>query len=586
MPLHREQPGTLSLPAVRRAGGALQKGLGAIHSATAWLLAWLGRCLSRLLALLPWPLRLALPSAALAALALWFSFHGREWLVEGTGLAPEHLDLLRKEGWTAWFDAFCLLGRGVGALLAVATLLAFVRKPFAFLALRISAASFAAWWLGLLLFVVRVPGALFAASDKTFDKAMRNGMWIDGVVLWLGPLLVAAAYLLCGFLRSAKEAYGGRAGGPAMVGDRIVEDLRTHGGDPIFRTSLYWSIFFHVFFIFILPFVLTHRFGGGRAYGIPFGSGVPNPGDPGAVVRMVTVKAPKKARKAKVRYILNPNTAIYLHVPDLDDSDALHAVEEATLLTYVADRTAVLGRPGASGGGRGSGAGKLGAGGGKTGGWPQGVAGARVRFIRLDYGGPDWDDGMDAKQGADINFLVQFERLAGLKVASRSESHPIRLLRKYDKGFAPPFVYMTGSGAINVPNSDVKVLREYLLEGGMLFADAGSPAFDRAFRDFASALFPDKRLLDIADDDAIYQTPFVFPNGAPPLWHHGGMRALGMKHKDRWIVFYHPGDVNDAWKSGHSGLRPELAKAAFQLGVNIVYYAFTNYLEQTRKYRK
>jgi len=61
---------------------------------------------------------------------------------------------------------------------------------------------------------------------------------------------------------------------------------------------------------------------------------------------------------------------------------------------------------------------------------------------------------------------------------------------------------------------------------------------------------------------------------------------MGMKHKGRWIIFYHPGDLNDAWKTGHSGLRPELAKAAYQLGVNLIYYAFTHYLEETRKYRK
>jgi len=29
-----------------------------------------------------------------------------------------------------------------------------------------------------------------------------------------------------------------------------------------------------------------------------------------------------------------------------------------------------------------------------------------------------------------------------------------------------------------------------------------------------------------------------------------------------------------------------LARGAFQMGINIVYYAFTNYLELTRKYRK
>jgi hypothetical protein len=47
----------------------------------------------------------------------------------------------------------------------------------------------------------------------------------------------------------------------------------------------------------------------------------------------------------------------------------------------------------------------------------------------------------------------------------------------------------------------------------------------------------------------IYQLPYGFPDGAPAFWHHGGRRAKGIKHEGRWVVFYHPGDMNDAWKS-------------------------------------
>ena len=65
---------------------------------------------------------------------------------------------------------------------------------------------------------------------------------------------------------------------------------------------------------------------------------------------------------------------------------------------------------------------------------------------------------------------------------------------------------------------------------------------------------------------------------------------MGVKAKvngrERWVVFYHPGDINDAWKTGNSGLDPDTADGAFRMGVNIIYYAFTHYLEDTRKYRK
>jgi hypothetical protein len=193
---------------------------------------------------------------------------------------------------------------------------------------------------------------------------------------------------------------------------------------------------------------------------------------------------------------------------------------------------------------------------------------------------------MDPSQGADQNFLAEFQRLTGFNVAKEGEAHRMRLLKKYPKGYAPPFVYLTGSGRISASGSDMEALREYLLDGGMLFADAGSQGFDSSFRSFIRQVMPAYPLLNIADDDPLFLMPYTFPHGAPPLWHHGGKRALGIKYKNRWIVFYHPGDVNDAWKHGHSGIGRTKAEGAFNMGVNIVYYAFSNYLEETRKYRR
>jgi len=212
--------------------------------------------------------------------------------------------------------------------------------------------------------------------------------------------------------------------------------------------------------------------------------------------------------------------------------------------------------------------------------WRAGFRDPPVRFIRLKYEGRDWDDGMDDKSGADINFLKKFSKLSGgMPTAKRPESHPIRHLKRYPRRHAPPFVFMTGSGDIRVARRDVKILRQYLLNGGMLFADCGSQRWHHSFVHFTRMLFPGNPLRPIADDDPIFQLPFAFPNGPPPLWHHGGTRAMGIKHEGRWIVFYHPGDVNDAWKTGHSGLSPELAESAFHLGINIVYYAFMQQAE-------
>jgi hypothetical protein len=193
---------------------------------------------------------------------------------------------------------------------------------------------------------------------------------------------------------------------------------------------------------------------------------------------------------------------------------------------------------------------------------------------------------MDELSRADMNFLDEFKKVTGFKIARSPEARTIAQLRNFDKGFSPPFMYLTGVGGIPVSSRDVKTLREYLLGGGMLFADAGSPQFHTSFLALMAAVFPDKQLVVIADDDPLFQGPFTFADGAPPLWHHGGYRALGIKHQNRWAVFYHPGDINDAWKTGHSGMSRDLAEQSYHLGVNIIYHAFTNYLDQTRKERK
>jgi hypothetical protein len=288
---------------------------------------------------------------------------------------------------------------------------------------------------------------------------------------------------------------------------------------------------------------------------------------------MIKVIKPKKKKRRK--YILSKESGIVFEVPDLDDSEVVKDVNESTQLTYVADTSAAHGN--------------MGTGGGKQAGWADGFGDGEIRFIRVEYNGAEWDDGMDKSEGADANFLATFQKLSGLKsnqVARDGESHPISHLRKYPKGQAPPFVYMTGSKTISLSRSDTEVLREYIKGGGMIIGDAGSSQWDGQFRSLANSLLPGNPLRPISDDDPIFQIPFTFPNGPPPLWFHGGTQTMGVKYKGRWAVFYFPGDMNDAWKTGHSGIDPVLAEAAVHLGVNVVYYATTRYLAETRQYRK
>jgi hypothetical protein len=388
-------------------------------------------------------------------------------------------------------------------------------------------------------------------------------------LVWPWMLVIAGVGLLHTFAwrRRTVNLYHGLESPPRVhltepaPGDIFLEDVRTFGPDPQHRASIFGSTFAHVFFLLILPWLLAH--GCVDPYYIPEGSGNP-------VVMMVQVVQPQKKKPKK--YILRPNSAIYFDVPDLTESEVEKEVKQESEATYKANNQTLVGM--------------MGAGGGKKGGWPEGMGRHPVRFIRLQYDGSDWNDGMGS-DGADMAFLSEFEQFTGFKTANQSEAHGMRLLTQYPKGFAPPFVYMTGNGRINTSQAERDALREYLLDGGMLFADAGSRSWDSSFRNWIRQVFPGKSLVSISLDDPIFQMPTAFPNGPPMMWEHGGSRCLGMKHDGRWIVFYHPGDLNDAWKGGQvSGLNKRQTEGAFELGVNIIYYAFTHYLEETRKYRK
>lgn len=462
----------------------------------------------------------------------------------------------------------CFLGFGiVGLLCGVNGLLSLVRNRITLLTLRFTltavflvvAVYLWAVWQGL--FGILHEGLPIGGADQ--DRATILLLW--WAFCW--PVLAVTLYVAWLHVmmssRSVYAAFTGQEGDP-MSGDRVLEDVRSHGSDPIHRRSLYASALTHITILILIPLLL--QMGGCvEAYKVPKGSGNP-------VVAMVKMVKPKKKKKKSLT--LRPNSAIVYETPDLDNTEADEEMKELTELTYEANPNAAVGQ--------------LGKGGGDQGGWPEGMDDYKIRFIRLDHGGSGWDDGLN-QTGADINFLRHFAMVTGFKkIARKGESHSIALLDKYpDDGF-PPFVYLTGNGRMGSVNSrDAKILREYCLKGGMLIGDAGSAAFHQSFTHLMRQVFPDKPLLDIADDDMIYQLPYSFPEGAPAFWGHGGRRALGIKHEGRWCVFYHPGDMNDAWKlPGYTDVTPEMRDAAMNLGVNLIRYSFDQWNDAVEKARK
>lgn len=259
------------------------------------------------------------------------------------------------------------------------------------------------------------------------------------------------------------------------------------------------------------------------------------------------VKIQKVIRK---KFVINPFSAIKFDVPPIDDVKL--QLQEVTEHAYTV------------GYGEGTGAGF---GGGKKGG--------KIRFIRLQYDGGDWDQEFGI--GGDENMLLQFDILTNRQhtINDKTEFRSIAQLANFAPEATPPFMYMTGQGNISLSNKDVKTLREYLIDRhGMIFCDnGGSRHFHNQFLAAMNRVLPEVRPVPVPLDDTIHRIPYPLPF-LPYVAPHGGKQALGWSIDGRWVVYYHPGDIGDAWADGHSGVKPEVYEACYQLGTNVMTYAY------------
>jgi hypothetical protein len=523
-----------------------------IHALVLRLGARLGWLFDRTFGKLPMQGQFSVMALLAAICCFTLGLRGELLLANAAQLGDAELKALDEAGFLSTFHALLLLFSGCGVLNLIAAAAAWKRERWSFLILKMGATYFTVLWLLLFYNLMRGPDLLLDAD--LISRFQRNELRLAAMFLWAPGIILAFFYVLCALRKMAGWMYLGGPGGYAWC-DSTLADIRSGGEDPRYRSSVRYSAFLHLFCIVILP-ILLRGCGWEAPYHIPEGTG------------QETVELKVKSVKKKVeqqKLILSMNTDILFYRPDPDESDILRETNIETENQYEAQGVE----------------GQLGQGGGERGGWPNGMPG-RVRFLRLQYAGGDWDQDMGT--GADYNMLIKFREMTGYAIARNTESIKIHRLKFFPDGKAPPFVFITGMGNVNMTTAEIKVLRNYCLrEGGMIFADNGGGSFNGAFRGAMNRVFPDKSWITISNDDPIFRYPYLFPNGAPPLWHHSGRKAVGLRHEGRWICFYHQGDINDAWKTNHSGIDEGLASQAYKMGINVMYYAFTNYLAQHKE---
>ena len=142
--------------------------------------------------------------------------------------------------------------------------------------------------------------------------------------------------------------------------------------------------------------------------------------------------------------------------------------------------------------------------------------------------------------------------------------------------FRYPLIYMTGHGNVSFSHAERIRLRNYLIGGGLLWAD-DNYGMDKSFRREMKALFPENPLIEIPSSHPIFKSVYKLA-GLPKIHEHDGRppQAFGIFFDKRLIVFYtFSSDIGDGMEDLHVHKDGEkLHEVAIRTGVNIVSWFF------------
>ena len=151
--------------------------------------------------------------------------------------------------------------------------------------------------------------------------------------------------------------------------------------------------------------------------------------------------------------------------------------------------------------------------------------------------------------------------------------------------FETPLLYITGHENFELRPEEMARLRSYLLGGGCLYAEAccGRKGFDLAFRSHMRSLFPDRRLLSIPTDHALFSLPNnirtlgVTPALAAQLKSSTTRPVLeGIDVDGHYAVIYSPFGTAGGWEMSQNPYAHGYDnEGSMLLGQNVLMYAVT-----------
>lgn len=140
-----------------------------------------------------------------------------------------------------------------------------------------------------------------------------------------------------------------------------------------------------------------------------------------------------------------------------------------------------------------------------------------------------------------------------------------------------PVLYISGSKAPQLTDQQIKWLREYVDEGGFIFAvnNCGTGTFDKGFRDIVARMFPDgdANMRRLQADHPVFRSEYALPNA-------DGIELHGVDFGCRTTIIYSPDDLACLWQKWMRSDPPERSAALIQrilranrIGTNVLAYA-------------
>ncbi len=176
--------------------------------------------------------------------------------------------------------------------------------------------------------------------------------------------------------------------------------------------------------------------------------------------------------------------------------------------------------------------------------------------------GSDWDNDHD-----DVRNLVgvvsrDWQHLLTWQVVDPNVSSVEDLLMA-------PILYFNGHEVPQFTARGKQTLREYVEQGGLIFAEAccSSREFDAGFRALMKEIFPedDYELKPLPEDHAVWRSRHRLTPDVHPLW--------GIEHGCRTVVIYTPADLSCGWNQAENQPGHPLVVKSLRVGQNVVDYA-------------